>query len=183
MLNGSLVVALDNKAGNASYDLSLPSACGSTSCRSKGATDRRAPPGERDGSDGQRQEGGALGEGGWACFRGSWPLDHDLQTSASTFKLVQLLLATDPHFRRRPSYHTLRSGGPEQGAIPRFMPSPDASTRSSIRSRCHAGGFGGSGRQHFKTRIFSLGKALERIRQADSNLVNHRKFQALQQLT
>ena len=115
-------------------------------------------------------------------FVGLWPLDHELQTAASTSKLLQLLLATGAAFPLAAKH------------IVPFTQVEDTSRYGTVYaiSRCDedvmaaapavmldvVGAVVGS---PSRPGIVGLGRLLDRIKEADPNLVETRKYQALLQ--
>jgi hypothetical protein len=113
-------------------------------------------------------------------FRAIWPLDVELQTSAATFQLVQILLATGDAFPEaadiiipfiRPddprTHTTIFSIAEASDALFRAAPSKMLDLIAAVVGEALPGS------------VYALGKALTRLRAADQSLADTRKFQKL----
>jgi hypothetical protein len=113
-------------------------------------------------------------------FQEIWPLDLELQTSAATFKLVQILLATDEAFPEACDVIIpfIRPDAPrEQTTVFSIARAPDAIYEAAplkmldlieaVVGEAPPGNF------------YSLGNALSRLRAIDPKLTDTRKFQKL----
>ena len=113
-------------------------------------------------------------------FQGIWPLDVELQTSESTFKLVQILRATGDAFGEAtdviipfiqpedPRRHTsVFSLGDAPEALYKVAPSKMLDLLSAVVGDAAPGS------------IYSLDKALSKLEAADPSLTSTRKFQKL----
>jgi hypothetical protein len=113
-------------------------------------------------------------------FQAIWPLDVELQTPASTFKLTQILMATGDAFPEaadiiipfiRPddprSHSTVFSIAEAPNALYASSPSKMLDLIAAVVGDASPGS------------IYLLGKALERIRALDPKLADTRKFQKL----
>jgi hypothetical protein len=112
-------------------------------------------------------------------FEAIWPLDVELQTSATTYKLVQILLATGEAF-------------PEASAVILPFIQPDKRDRTAVFSISRAPDelyeaapstmldmiAAVVGEKPLGS-VYSLDKALSRLRAIDPTLLNTRKFQKL----
>jgi hypothetical protein len=115
-----------------------------------------------------------------AVFRAIWPLDVELQTSAATFQLVQILLATgdafpeaadviipfirpdDPH-----AHTTVFSIAEASDALFQVAPSKMLDLIAAVVGEALPGS------------VYALGKALARLRAVDPSLADTRKFHKL----
>lgn len=113
-------------------------------------------------------------------FEGIWPLDAELQTEASTFKLTQILLAAGEAFplaanvivpfiqpdnpERQIAIFSIGEAAEELYAL---SPSKMLELIAAVLGKASPGN------------AFALGKALSRIRALDPGLANTRKFQKL----
>jgi hypothetical protein len=113
-------------------------------------------------------------------FQAIWPLDIELQTSASTFKLVQILCATDDAFPEaadvilpfiqpedRRQQTTIFSIAEASEALYSAAPYKMLDLIAAIVGEALPGS------------VYSLGKALSRLRAIDSSVADTRKFQKL----
>jgi hypothetical protein len=113
-------------------------------------------------------------------FQAIWPLDVDLQTSATTFKLVQILLATGEAFPEacdiilpfirpddRHAHTTLFSIVQAPDELYEAAPSKILDVIGAVVGEALPGS------------VYSLGKALSRVRAIDPRLAGTRKFQKL----
>jgi hypothetical protein len=114
-------------------------------------------------------------------FQAIWPLDIELQTSATTFKLVQLLLATGDAFPEaadiivpfiRPEEKQAHTAVYSISEAPieffRAAPSKVLDLLAAVVGDSQPGS------------VYMLGGALSRLKEAAPDLVNTRKFQKLQ---
>jgi hypothetical protein len=113
-------------------------------------------------------------------FQGIWPLDVEMQTSASTFKLVQILCATGEAF-------------PEAAdAILPFVQPDDPGSQTTVYSIAEASDsmyqmapgkmldlVAAVVGEALPGSVYALGKALSRLRAMDPNVADTRKFQNL----
>ena len=113
-------------------------------------------------------------------FQAIWPLDVELQTSATTFKLVQIILATGEAFPEASDIiipFTRPDDRHEQTTVFSIAQAPDGlyeaapSKMLDMIAAVVGEALPGSG--------YSLGKALSRLRAIDPKLANARKFQSL----
>ncbi len=113
-------------------------------------------------------------------FQAIWPLDVELQTSATTFKLAQLLTATGDAFSEaaevivpfiRPEEGRAHSTIFSIANAPEYLYSLSPSKMLALISAVVGDALPGS--------VYALGRALESIRAVDSKLANTRKFQKL----
>jgi hypothetical protein len=113
-------------------------------------------------------------------FQAIWPLDVELQTSATTFKLVQILLATGEAFPEAGDIIIpfIRPDRPrEQTTVFSIAQAPDAlyegapSRTLDLISAVVGDVLPGS--------VYSLGKALSRLQAMDPKLADTRKVQKL----
>jgi hypothetical protein len=113
-------------------------------------------------------------------FQAIWPLDVELQTSASTFKLVQILCATGEAFPEavdvvlpfiQPddprSQMTVYSIAEASDSLYTAAPSKMLDLIAAVVGEALPGS------------VYALGKALSRLRAIDPNLADTRKFQKL----
>jgi hypothetical protein len=113
-------------------------------------------------------------------FRAIWPLDVELQTSASTFKLVQILCATGEAFPEatdsilpfvRPddprSLTTVYSIGEASDSLYAAAPAKMLDLLAAVVGEPLSGS------------VYGLAKALSRLRSIDPKLADTRKFQKL----
>jgi hypothetical protein len=113
-------------------------------------------------------------------FLAIWPLDVELQTSATTYKLAQILMATGDAFAEaadaiipfiRPdekrSYSTVFSIAEASAELYASSPSKMLDLVAAVVGNASSGS------------VYALGKALDRIRAVDPKLANTRKFQKL----
>jgi hypothetical protein len=113
-------------------------------------------------------------------FQEVWPLDLELQTSAATFKLVQILLATGEAFPEacniiipfiRPDSQreqtTVFSISRASDALYEAAPSKMLDMIEAVVGEAPPGS------------VYSLGNALSRLRAIDPKLADTRKFQKL----
>jgi len=113
-------------------------------------------------------------------FESVWPLDEELQISATAFKLVQILCASGDAFRDAVN------------VILPFVRSGDTNFSTNVYSIAEADDlvYASSPRRVLDLlfvlvgdsaagRVYNLGKALDRIRTHDPQLANTRKFQKL----
>jgi hypothetical protein len=113
-------------------------------------------------------------------FRAIWPLDVDLQTSAATFQLVQILLATGDAFPEaadiivpfiRPddprAHTTIFSIAEASDALFQAAPAKMLDLIAAVVGEALPGS------------VYALGKALTRLRAVDPCLADTRKFQKL----
>jgi hypothetical protein len=113
-------------------------------------------------------------------FQALWPLDVKLQTSASTFKLVQILCATGEAFPEavdvilpfiQPddpgSQTTVYSIAEASDSLYKAAPSKMLDLIAAVVGEALPGS------------VYALGKALSRLRAIDPNLADTRKFQKL----
>jgi hypothetical protein len=113
-------------------------------------------------------------------FQALWPLDVELQTSASTFKLVQILCATGEAFPEavdvilpfiQPddpgSQTTVYSIAEASDSLYKAAPSKMLDLIAAVVGEALPGS------------VYALGKALSRLRAIDPNLADTRKFQKL----
>jgi hypothetical protein len=113
-------------------------------------------------------------------FRSVWPLDVELQTSATTFKLVQILLATGEAFSEacdviipfiRPEERrdgtTVFSISQASDDLYQASPSKMLDMIAAVVGEARPGS------------VYALGKALLRLRTIDPSLGDTRKFQRL----
>jgi hypothetical protein len=113
-------------------------------------------------------------------FQAIWPLDVELQTSATTFKLVQILLATGEAFPEacdiiipfiRPedagAETTVFSISNATDGLYEAVPSKMLDTIVAVVGEALPG------------TVYALGKALSRLRAIDPKLADTRKFQKL----
>ncbi len=113
-------------------------------------------------------------------FQGIWPLDVELQTSAATFKLVQILLATGDAFPEAADIIIpfIRPDDPrEQATVFSIAESPDALFHSAPTKMLDmiAAVVG----EALPGSVYALGKALARLKAIDPTLADTRKFQKL----
>jgi hypothetical protein len=113
-------------------------------------------------------------------FQAIWPLDVELQTSAATFKLVQIVLATGDAFSEAVDIIVpfIRADDPrEQTTVFSIAEAPDTIFRAAPSKMLDmiAAVVG----EAPPGSIYALGKALERLRAIDPTLANTRKFQKL----
>jgi hypothetical protein len=113
-------------------------------------------------------------------FQAIWPLDVELQTSASTFKLVQILCATGEAFPEAAdvilpfiqpddpgSHTTVYSIAEASDSLYKAAPSKMLDLIAAVVGEALPGG------------VYALGKALSRLRAIDPNFADTRKFQKL----
>jgi hypothetical protein len=113
-------------------------------------------------------------------FRAIWPLDVELQTSASTFKLVQILCTTGEAFPEaaevilpfiqpdEPGSHTtVYSIAEASDSLYKAAPSKMLDLTAAVVGEALPGS------------VYALGKALSRLRAIDPNVADTRKFQKL----
>ena len=113
-------------------------------------------------------------------FRGIWPLDIDLQTSATTFKLVQILIATGDAFpdaaetiipfvrpEERQGHTTVFSLAQAPSEFYKTAPAKFLDLLAAIVGDAVPGS------------VFSLGSALSRLRDVAPELAGTKKFQKL----
>jgi hypothetical protein len=113
-------------------------------------------------------------------FQAVWPLDVELQTSATTYKLTQILMATGDAFAEaadviipfiRPdekrAHSTVFSIAESPAELYASSPSKMLDLVAAVVGEASSGS------------VYALGKALDRIRVADPKLANTRKFQKL----
>jgi hypothetical protein len=113
-------------------------------------------------------------------FRAIWPLDVELQTSAATFKLVQILLATGDAFPEaadviipfiRPddprAHSTIFSIAEAPDALFQAAPSKMLDITAAVVGEALPGS------------VYALGRVLSRLRAIDTSLADTRKFQKL----
>jgi hypothetical protein len=113
-------------------------------------------------------------------FQAIWPLDVELQTSATTYKLTQILMATGNAFPEaadviipfiRPDEKRAHSTVFSIAEAPEYLyalsPSKMLDLVAAVVGDASAGG------------VYALGKALDRIRALDPRLADTRKFQKL----
>jgi len=113
-------------------------------------------------------------------FQAIWPLDVELQSHASTFKLTQILKATGDAFAEaadiiipliRPDdprgHSTIFSIAEASDALYASSPTKMLELIAAVVGESPPGS------------VFALGKALARVRQRDPSLANTRKFQKL----
>jgi hypothetical protein len=174
-------ISIANQAGRATYPLSFPEA--RAALRKAGAEVLRNI-GHRLAMQMESAEPGQK-VSRWRdivgpVFRGIWPLDPELQSSASTFKLVQILRATGDAFPEAadeivPFIHPDR---PErQSTIYSIAKADDALFRSSpgrMLDLLTAVVADAPPRS-----VHSLRTALDKVRAADPELAETRKFQKL----
>jgi hypothetical protein len=113
-------------------------------------------------------------------FQAIWPLDVELQTSASTFKLVQILCATGDAFPEAVDVMLpfIQPDDPrEQTTVFSIAEAPDSlfSAAPGKMLDLIASVVG----EALPGSVYALGKALSRLRSIDPNLADDRKFQRL----
>lgn len=113
-------------------------------------------------------------------FRAIWPLDVDLQTSASTFKLVQILCATEEAFPEAVEVVLpfVRSEGPRSlTTICSLAEAPDSLYKAAPEKMLNliAAVVG----EASPSSVYGLGKAMSRLRSLDPTLAGSRRFQKL----
>jgi hypothetical protein len=174
-------ILIANQADNANYPLTAiearsalrragPEAMASVGHRLAGEMERA---GEAEKRERWREIVGPV-------FKGIWPLDIDLQTSATTFKLVQLLRATCDAFPEaaetilpfvRPEgqngHTTIFSLSQEPDAFYQIDPAKILDLLAAIVGDAEPGS------------VFSLGSALSRLQNIAPDLATTRKFQKL----
>jgi len=111
-------------------------------------------------------------------FQAMWPLDVELQTAATTFKLVQILLATGTAFLEAADVILpfVQPDRPDRGTTVFAIANADQALYSAAPGKVLdllAAVVGDGGR------AFELEKALNRIKDADARLADTRKFQKL----
>jgi hypothetical protein len=113
-------------------------------------------------------------------FQAIWPLDVELQTSAATFKLVQILCATEEAFSEAVDVVLpfIRSDNPRSlTTIYSLAEAPDSLYKTAPEKMLNliAAVVG----EASPSSVYGLGKALSRLRSLDPNLAGSRKFQKL----
>jgi hypothetical protein len=113
-------------------------------------------------------------------FQAIWPLDVELQTSATTYKLAQILLATGDAFAEaadiiipfiRPDDKRAQSTVFSIAEAPAQLYASSPSKMLDLVAAVVGEASPGS--------VYALGKALDRIRKVDATLASTRKFQRL----
>ena len=113
-------------------------------------------------------------------FQAIWPLDIELQTSASTFKLVQILCATEEAFPEAVEVVLpfVRSDDPRSlTTIYSLAEAPDSLYKAAPEKMLSliAAVVG----EASPSSVYGLGKALSRLRTLDPTLAESRRFQKL----
>jgi hypothetical protein len=113
-------------------------------------------------------------------FQGIWPLDVELQTSAATFKLVQILLASGEAFSEACDIVIpfVRPEDPsEETTVFSIAQAPDGLYKAAPAKMLDliAAVVG----EALPGSVYALGKALSRVRAIDHKLADTRKFQKL----
>ena len=113
-------------------------------------------------------------------FQSIWPLDVELQTSASTFKLVQILRASGAAFPEAAEVITpfIRPEDVQHHTSIYSISKADEALYSSAPEKMLGVVAAIVGEAPART-AFGLGKALERIREQAPQLANTKKFQKL----
>lgn len=113
-------------------------------------------------------------------FQAIWPLDMELQTSATTFKLVQILLATGEAFSEacdivipfiRPEHPS------EETTVFSIAQAPDGLYEAAPAKMLDL--IGAVVGEALPGSVYALGKALARVRAIDPKLADTRKYQKL----
>lgn len=115
-----------------------------------------------------------------AVFRGIWPLDVELQTGASTFKLAQILRATGPAFSEAADVIIpfIRPEGPNRHTSVYSIAEADEFLFTSFPSKV-LDLLSATVGEALPASVHALRKALIRIRTADPKLADTREFQKL----
>jgi hypothetical protein len=113
-------------------------------------------------------------------FQAIWPLDVELQTSASTFKLVQILCATEEAFPEAVDVVLpfIRSDDPRSlTTVYSLAEAPDSLYKAAPEKMLNliAAVVG----EASPSSVYGLGKALTRLRALDPTLAGSRRFQKL----